>query len=93
MRNGPIKRGMIMIGSYLFEMFTPMYNTIDLKGKIIFNGSIKIGCGVLLRTEDNGTITFGKQNVIGANCKIFSEKKITIGDYTRIGWETQNIRH
>lgn len=87
--NGPIKRGMISIGSYHSEMITPLINTIDLKGEMVFNGAIQIGCGCLLRAEKNALIQFGKKNIIGANTKIFSEKFIDIGDYTRIAWETQ----
>tara|TARA_R110002073_G_scaffold252758_3_gene415346 strand:- start:658 stop:1308 length:651 start_codon:yes stop_codon:yes gene_type:complete len=87
--NGEISRGMIIIGDYHSDLLTPLFNIIDIKGKIIFNGPVQIGCGTLIRVEKNGILEFGNKNVIGGNSKIFCENSIKIEDYTRVGWECQ----
>lgn len=86
-----IHRAMIKIGGRNSEMFphNPVIISISRKAKIIFTGITEIGCGCLLRVDNEGTLKFGKNVRIGAKTKLFCEDSILFGNEIRISWECQ----
>lgn len=55
-------------------------------GSIIIKDKVDLGSGT--RIVNSGTLTFGKNFVAKANCKIICHKKIVFGDDVLISWDT-----
>lgn len=86
-----ISIGMIKIGAQGSEMFASLPCIIDIqKGSSVrFEGQATLGSGSLLRVEQGGQFIMGHKCRIGARCKIFCTKKITLGSEIGISWESQ----
>lgn len=84
-------RGMIKIGGRGSEMFphNPTILNIHRGGVIFFNGITEVGIGSYLFIGKQGYVTLGNRSRIGACCKLYCEKGITIGDEVDISWESQ----
>lgn len=91
LNSSSIQRGMIKLGGRGSEMYARSPVILDLKknSKIIFNGASEFGAGVLLRAENNATISFGNNVRIGALSKIFCEERIVFGNEIDFSWECQ----
>ena len=84
-----IFRGMIKIGGRGSEMFTRSTTIVDIGGSIIFNGTVEIGHGVLLKVNKNAVIKFGDNVRIGALTLIFCNKNIIFGNEIDFSWRCQ----
>ena len=88
--NAPIKSGMIGFGQS-YEIFTVSKKTAEifLQGKIIFNGHVQFGKDYFVYIANNAVLQMGNMSSLGSNGKIICFEKITLGDYARIGFESQ----
>lgn len=87
---GPIKKGMIKIGYKYLDLVPSSYLPSQiylLNGTIIFNGNLVTSGGVSLFSS-NSTIDIGEFVVIGGGSVVKSLESITIGDNTRIAYES-----
>ncbi|MDR0940078.1 MAG: hypothetical protein LBN29_12170 [Mediterranea sp.] len=84
-----ICRGMIKVGARGSDMFSHNSTIIDIRGKVLFNGFVELGCGSLLCVKDRARISFGNSVRIGAMTKIFCEEEIFFGDEIGFSWECQ----
>lgn len=84
-------RGIFKIGGRGSEMFphTPIIINFRKGGKIYINGINEIGIGTYLYIGENATLILGDRVRIGAFCKLYCEKEITIGNEVDISWESQ----
>lgn len=89
-----VKRGMIKIGKQdPFSVNSGQgFIGIAPKGKIIFHGPANISTNVSLRILGSGELNIGKFILLGSGVKIICNGGIiTIGDYTRIAFNTNII--
>ena len=86
----PIKRAMIGFGQS-YEVFKSSKGTAELHldGQITFNGYTQFGKDYLVYVSENAKLEFGNMSSLGSNGKILCYHKITLGDYARIGFESQ----
>ena len=91
-RNTSLKSGMIKFGKHS-DMFYGCCEksiiSIGTKGKIIFEGPCLIGTGFYFNIFENAVLQMGKYVVFGKSLKIICLKEISIGNYTRIGFDSQ----
>ncbi|WP_310555423.1 transferase [Flavobacterium sp.] len=90
--NAPIKRGMIGYGQR-FELFKKEKGVAEifLHGKLVFNGNMHIGKDVSIYVGENAYCEFGYMSCLGSDVKIICINKIKIGDWARIGYESQIV--
>jgi acetyltransferase-like isoleucine patch superfamily enzyme len=88
--DAPIKSGMIGFGQS-YETFNTSNKTaqISLEGKIIFKGHIQFGKDYLVSVKKGATLQMGHMSSLGSRGKIICCEKITLGDFARIGYESQ----
>lgn len=90
---GNITTGLIRFG--FFGEDTQMWNNdktlLYIKGKVLFKGSARFGVGLTIRVEKEGVLDIGKDVMVSNNSKIICYEKISIGEHSRIAWETQII--
>ncbi len=88
--NAPIKAGMIGFGQS-YEIITCSKGTAEfyLEGKMIFNGYVQFGKDYLIHVAQNATLEMGNMSSLGNSGKIICFHKITLGDFARIGYESQ----
>lgn len=88
-----VKHFMIKIGITPFPMISTKsdYTLIRFAkdGRISFGDDVLIYNGVCLITSEGGHIHIGSDCLINQRTKVYSQKKVTIGDHCRIGWECQ----
>lgn len=86
----PIQRAMIGFGQS-YEVFKSTKGTAELHldGQITFNGYTQFGKDCLVYVSGNAKLEFGNMSSLGSNGKILCYHKITLGDYARIGFESQ----
>jgi acetyltransferase-like isoleucine patch superfamily enzyme len=90
--NGPITRAMIGFGqSFEFPSTHLGVAELSLKGKLIFNGNAHIGKDFAIAINENGYCEFGYMATLGSKIKLICNKKILIGEWTGIGYESQII--
>lgn len=90
--NAPIKRGMIGFGQpYEMTKRGAGIAEFSISGKIIFKGHFQSGKDLLLVVKNNALCEFGHMSSIGRMGKIICVKKITLGNYARLGSESQII--
>ena len=87
--NGKIKPGMISIGFGDVGIFDKKRSRsiLQIKGKIIFNGSADFGHGVKICVYENGELTFGKNTQLTAESSIVCEKEIVFGNDCLLSWD------
>lgn len=90
MINAPIKSGMIGFGQP-YEIISCSKGTAEfsLEGKLIFNGHVQFGKDYLVHIGPNATLEMGNMSSLGHSGKIICFDKITLGDFARIGYESQ----
>lgn len=92
--NCKISRGMIRMGAnkeFLSNNKGASLIILSENSKITFEGACEISSNFLIRTGVNAHLHFGSNVFIGANNKIVCIKNISIGEGTRIGFESQLI--
>lgn len=90
--NGPIRTAMIGFGQKLEKIKKSKgIGEIALGGKLIFNGNAVFGKDVFLGVEKNATCEFGYGIMLGSDVKLICTQKIYIGDWSRVGFESQLI--
>ena len=68
------------------------YIIIHGKGHFIFkSGGAIIARGMTLRSDNNGSVVFGKKFCANQNFSVFTNTKITFGDNCVLGWNV-NVR-
>ncbi|MDR7210061.1 transferase [Flavobacterium piscis] len=87
---GVIKRGMIGFGQP-YEMKTLHEGTaeISIEGKIVFKGHMQFGKDYFVFIKENGYCELGNMSSLGSNGKLICIEKIVLGEYCRIGSESQ----
>ncbi|MGV6829288.1 MAG: acyltransferase [Flavobacteriales bacterium] len=90
--NAPLKKAMIGFGQP-YEWMTKSKKTaeLNLNGTLIFNGHVQFGKDYFIYIGQNAVCQFGHMSSLGSNGKIICTEKITLGDYARIGYESQVI--
>ncbi|WP_309610111.1 transferase [Flavobacterium sp.] len=90
--NGTVKRGMIGYGQR-FELFKKEKGNAEifLRGKIVFNGNMHIGKDVSMYIGENAYCEFGYMSCLGSDVKIICTDEVIIGDWARIGYESQIV--
>jgi len=88
----PLKKGMIGFGQ-LYEMSTRSagISELFLEGKLIFNGHTQFGKDYLVYIKKGASCEFGHMASIASNGKIICVNKIKLGDFARLGSESQII--
>lgn len=90
--DAPVKRGMIGIGQP-YEMTKRGFGVAELliSGKLIFKGHFQSGRDLLLVVRKDALCELGHMSSIARLGKIICVNKITLGDYARLGSESQII--
>lgn len=85
-----IKRGMIGFGQK-FETTTQPKGIANfiLKGELVFKGHAHIGRDYLFYVGNDAYCEFGYMGCLGSDVKLVCTKKIVIGQWTGIGYESQ----
>lgn len=90
--DAPIKRAMIGFGqSFEFPTTYRGIAEIVLKGKLVFKGYAQIGKDCVIYISKRGYCEFGYMATLGSNVKLICDKKVILGDWTGIGYESQII--
>lgn len=90
--DAPIKRGMIGFGQpYEMTKRGIGISEFEISGKIIFKGHFQSGKDLLLVVRKNAICEFGHMSSIARLGKIICIEKITLGNYARLGSESQII--
>lgn len=90
--NAPIKRGMIGFGQQ-YEMSRTSKGTAEIliNGKMVFNGYFQFGKDYFIYIEENAYCELGHMSSIGSNGKLICVNHIMLGDFARLGYESQII--
>ena len=88
--NTPISRGCFQIGLVESEIFHKEQTVISLDGTMMFNGKpFCMGCGSLLEIKNEATVEFGNDVLFAPRSKVIVSKRIQLGSYVRVSWESQ----
>lgn len=89
---GDIKLGMIGFGQK-FEVTNKSKGTakVTINGKLIFKGNFHFGLDCLLHIGENAYCELGDMSCLGSDVKLICLKKVTLGDWVRVGYESQII--
>lgn len=93
-QNTRIKRGMIKFGrntEFMTGLKKSAFVLLSPGSLLIFEGPCSFGNDFILRLGDNSALRLGEYTFIGGNVKIICTKRITIGRYSRIAFESQLI--
>lgn len=85
-----IKRGMIGFGQ-AYEKTTTSKGTAELvlEGDLCFKGHVQFGKDYFVYVGRNAYCEFGHMSSMGSNGKLICTEKIVLGNYVRIGQESQ----
>ena len=85
-----IERGMIGFGQP-YEMITTSAKTAELTlaGTLIFRGHVQFGKDYFVFIAENSTLEMGNMSSLGNKGKIICTDYVKLGNYTRIGFESQ----
>lgn len=88
--DAPIRKGMIGFGQP-YEMTTVSKGCAELtlKGKMVFKGHVQFGKDYFIYVDQNGYCEFGHMSSMASSGKIMCVEKIILGDYARLGSESQ----
>ena len=89
-----VKRGLVRMGmnkEFLGTVKGSSLIVLEPYSKLIFKGKSEFSSNFLLRTGDGAELKIGKDTFFGSSVKIVCIKKVVIGNYTRIGFESQVI--
>lgn len=89
---GNIKKGMIGFGQ-AYEMNTRHKGIAEIiiAGKIVFKGHVQFGKDYFVFVSENGVCEMGHMSSLASNGKLICVEKIVLGDYARLGSESQII--
>nr|MBU3859224.1 transferase [Flavobacterium sp. MC2016-06] len=89
---GEIKKGMIGFGQP-YEMNTRHKGIAEIiiLGKITFKGKFQFGKDYLVFVGENASCELGNMASMASNGKLICTEKIVLGDYARLGSESQII--
>jgi acetyltransferase-like isoleucine patch superfamily enzyme len=88
----PLKTGMIGFGQpYELNSVEKGIAEIVLRGTIVFNGHVQFGKDYFIYVAHNAYAEFGHMASLASSGKIICTEKIVLGDYARIGSESQLI--
>jgi len=89
---GNINRGMIGFGQpYEMNTIHKGIGEIVIEGKIVFKGNAQFGKDYFIFIGENGYCEIGKMASLGTNGKLICIEKILLGNYARLGSESQII--
>jgi acetyltransferase-like isoleucine patch superfamily enzyme len=90
--DAPIRRGMIGFGQP-YEMTTQSkgISEITLWGKFVFKGHVQFGKDYFIYIGANAYCEFGHMASLASNGKVICMEKIILGNYARLGSESQII--
>lgn len=88
--NAPLKRGMIGFGQ-AYEIISRSKETaeITLEGNLIFNGHVQFGKDYFVFVGPNANLKMGNMSSLGSSGKIICYENIELGNFARIGFESQ----
>jgi len=88
----PIKRGMIGFGQR-YEMSTVSNRTaeVNIQGEFVFKGHVQFGKDYFIFIKKNAYCELGHMSSMASNGKIICTHKVTLGDFARLGSESQII--
>lgn len=90
--DAPIKRGMIGFGQpYEMTKRSLGIAEFEISGKVIFKGYFQSGKDLLLVVKKGAVCEFGNMSSIARMGKIICVQKITLGNFARLGSESQII--
>lgn len=90
--NAPIKKGMIGFGQR-YEMFTKSKGTAEIliKGRVFFNGYFQFGKDCFVFIDEYASCELGNMSSLGSNGKLICTNHIVLGDFARLGYESEII--
>lgn len=90
--NAPIKFGMIGFGQK-YELFKVSKNNaqLTLNGLMVFNGHVQFGLDYSIYVNKGAVLEMGHLSSLGADGKIICMNSISMGDFARLGYESQLI--
>lgn len=90
--NGPIKSGMIGFGQR-FELAKCEKGVaeVSISGRLVFNGPMHFGKDVFLYVGSTAYCEFGYMSALGSDVRLVCTERISIGDWSGIGYESQVI--
>lgn len=90
--DAPIKRAMIGFGQP-YELITKSMGIAELflQGTFIAKGHIQFGKDYFVHIANNAYCEFGHMASLGSRGKLICKQKIVLGNYARIGYESQLI--
>lgn len=89
---GKVKRGMIGFGQpYEMNTLHKGIAEIIIYGKIVFKGHVQFGKDYFVFIGENGYCELGNMSSLGSNGKLICIEKIVLGNYARLGSESQII--
>ncbi|MBT8259778.1 MAG: transferase, partial [Bacteroidia bacterium] len=85
-----VKFGMIGIGQR-FELIKKHKGNaeLNLRGTLVFKNYTHIGKDCFVNVKDNAYCEFGFMSCLGSDVKLICTKKIILGDWVGIGYESQ----
>ncbi|WP_235832298.1 acyltransferase [Flavobacterium zhairuonense] len=89
---GNIKRGMIGFGQpYELNTVHRGIAEINIQGKLIFKGKFQFGKDYFLFVGENAVCELGNMSSMASNAKLICLEKVVLGNYVRLGAESQII--
>lgn len=89
-----VRRGMVKMGmnkEYLGTQKGASLIVLRLNSRLVFYGSCEFSSNFLIRTGKDAELKIGKNTFFGSSVKVVCIKKITIGHYSRLAFESQII--
>lgn len=85
----PLKKGLVRIGFQYIGISCVKYEKtiLELRGKIIINGEVKIGSGSRISVGKEGELDIGNNFVITSNSSIICFKNIKFGSHCLLSWD------
>lgn len=90
--DGNIKRGMIGFGQpYELNTVHRGIAEINIQGKVIFKGKFQFGKDYFFFVGENAVCELGNMSSMASNAKLICLEKVVLGNYVRLGAESQII--
>ncbi len=86
---GPVKFGMIKLGTFKVSIFPNTGFKFENRGNIVFSGCATIGNDSAISVNRTGTLSFGRNFSATCGLKIACYHKIYFGNDNLIGWNCQ----
>lgn len=90
--DGKIRKGMIGFGQpYELNTVHRGIAEINIQGKMVFKGQAQFGKDYFVFIGENGYCEFGNMSSMASNAKLICLEKVVLGNYVRLGAESQII--